>query len=452
MVKEKKKPDLLQDPMGKVIWSIALPLVLTSLISIATATVTNEILSRYVGTVYFAVTGYIGMVTSIYVTVVNSVVSGAWIKTARFYSHKQEQGLNASTASGIYAILLVQLFCMGILLLGTGWVMKILSIPAEMMTEVKTYYIIYLVSYMIVPVGGLIVMIVNGISSVTDIFIVNCVNTCGSTVLAAVVLILFDGGLEGCALIPALNSTVLLGISFWLLKKHGCKVRLSLAELKPDLHLIGSIIRYGFLIALQNAICSVGYMMVTVQTNKYLSADYISVLNVGIPLTGVMVALSTVCTVVVPPNYEAGKMDRVRQFLKISWIGCVANGVFCFAVYALLGEWYYGRLFENPQIIAYGKEFWFCHGAGLILVAFLYAVRFFFDAVGYSKLALLSGVGELIGHSLCAFVLIPIFGSMGRSLAYTVGWFFAALFLVIAYVIFRRQIYGMQAVNRKGST
>ena len=57
MVKEKKKPDLLQDPMGKVIWSIALPLVLTSLISIATATVTNEILSRYVGTVYFAVTG-----------------------------------------------------------------------------------------------------------------------------------------------------------------------------------------------------------------------------------------------------------------------------------------------------------------------------------------------------------------------------------------------------------
>ena len=77
-------------------------------------------------------------------------------------------------------------------------------------------------------------------------------------------------------------------------------------------------------------------------------------------------------------------------------------------------------------------------------MAFLYAVRFFFDAVGYSKLALLSGVGELIGHSICAFVLIPLFGSVGRSLAYTVGWFLAALFLVIAYVVFRKKIYGPQ--------
>ncbi|MBR2950131.1 MAG: hypothetical protein IKC46_09720 [Lachnospiraceae bacterium] len=444
MAKEKKKPDLLNDPMWKVILSIGLPLVLTSLISIATAAISNEILSKYVGAVYFTVAGYIGMITSIYVTVVNSVVSGAWIRTAKFYSQTEKAGFNSSTANGIYAILAVQILCMLLLLLGRNWIMKILSIPAEILADVKTYYVIYMISYMIVPVGGLIVMIVNGIASVTDIFIVNCINTCGTTVMAAVILILFRGGLSGTAILPASNSVLLLAVSFWLLKKHGCRVRLSFSELKPDFKLIGSIIRYGFLIALQNAICSLGYMLVTVQTNKHLDADYISVLSVGIPLIGVMTALATVCTVVVPPNYEAGKMDRVRQFLKISWIGCVANGVFAWAVYALLGEWYYGRLFDDPVIIAYGKDYWMYYGIGFVLVAFLHAVRFFFDAVGYSKLALISGVGELIGCIISAYILIPVFGPIGRTLSYPLGWFFAAMFLTIAYIVFRKKIYGPQ--------
>jgi len=442
--KEKKKPDLLHDPMWKVVISIGMPLILTSLISIVITSISNEIYSNSVGTIYFTVTGYIGMVTTIYVTVVNSIVSGAWIKTARQYTSAEKQGFNRYTANGMYAILLVQIFCMVLLLAGSDWVMAILSIPADMLAMVKSYYFLYVISYMIVPIGGLVVMIVNGIASVTDIFIVNCINTCAGTLLAAIVLVIFKGGLEGAALLPALNSILLLIVSFYLLKKHGCKVRLTRQELKPDPALIGQIIKYGFLIALQNAICSVGYMFVTVQTNKYLSAEYISVLNVGLPLLGVMSSFGTICTVVVPPNYEAGRMDRVKQFLKISWITCIINGIISFSIYAMLGEWYYSRIFDDTTLIAYGKEFWLLYGMGFIFLAFLYAVRFFFDAVGYSKLALLSGVGELIGQSICAFILIPNIGNAGRSLAYTLGWGFAALFLTVSYILFRKKIYAPQ--------
>ena len=66
----------------------------------------------------------------------------------------------------------------------------------------------------------------------------------------------------------------------------------------------------------------------------------------------------------------------------------------------------------------------------------------FFDAVGLGKLSLLSGVGELLGNLVSAFLLIPRFGNIGRSISYPLGWFLAVLSLSIAYLYSRKKIYG----------
>ena len=97
-------------------------------------------------------------------------------------------------------------------------------------------------------------------------------------------------------------------------------------------------------------------------------------------------------------------------------------------------------LFDDPVIIAYGVSYWFWQGLGQPFVSMMYTVRFFLDAVGQSKLALLSGVGELFGNLLCAFWVIPKFGHIGASFAQPFGWMLGAIWLTCAFVYVRKKV------------
>ena len=101
----------------------------------------------------------------------------------------------------------------------------------------------------------------------------------------------------------------------------------------------------------------------------------------------------------------------------------------------------YGQEVNTPAIIANGAKYWFWFGLGQIFFAVVCNVRTFFESVGRSNIALLSGIGELLGNLLCALWIIPVFGNIGRSLAHTSGYFLAMLFLLIAYFFSRKRIY-----------
>lgn len=439
MKQEQKKIDVLKDSPIRVLFSICMPLIFVSILSIFTTSITNDIYSKYVGQIFFAVTGLISLATTAFAGIIEGIVSAGWIKVAMFYTEESKLETNKYTMNAIYAILIVELACMILLLGGADFILHMLNIPDEVFRTAKQYYVIYIATYAAVPIGSFLLMVVDGIGKSVDIFLVNCINSCGTMVAAAVVLIVFRGGLAGAAALPVCNAVILIVVCLILMKKNGMRVKIRMAECRPDFVLIRRIVSYGLLIALQSLTCNVGYLFVTIQTNRYLSLEYISVLNVSLPLSGIMSALSTACMVFVPQNYNTGNHRRVKKFFAITLVLSVVYGTIAFAIHALLGEWYYGRLFDDRQIIAYGKEYWFWNGLGYIFVAVIYVVRYFFDAVGQSRIALISGIGELLGNLICAFWLIPKYGNIGRSISYTLGWLLAAVFLLTAYVIYRKK-------------
>lgn len=252
---------------------------------------------------------------------------------------------------------------------------------------------------------------------------------------------MFRAGIVGVALMPAVGAAIQLLFYVLLFIKDGFRFRLGQALRRLDWRKIGTIIRYGFLIALQNLLCTSGYLLVTYQANRYLSPEYISVLNVSLPLAVIMSAVSSAGLAFCPPNYAAHKTERLKRFFTLSTLCCFVYGVLCFVLYALLGEWYYARLFQDPRIIAFGAEYWRWFGIGQIFLALIFPVRTFFDSVGRSSLSLLSSAGELAGNLICAVILIPLCGNLGRSLSYPLGYFLAAAFLLTAYCLSRKKIY-----------
>lgn len=55
------------------------------------------------------------------------------------------------------------------------------------------------------------------------------------------------------------------------------------------------------------------------------------------------------------------------------------------------------------------------------------------------KVSLISGIGELLGKLICAFIPIPKYANIGRNLSYPLGWMIGALGLLTAYAVLKKR-------------
>lgn len=434
-----KKTDYLHDSPLRALCAICLPLILVNAVIMVTSTVTNTLYSRYAGQTYFTVTGYLSVATTMFVNVISSVYIASWVKIAHRFALHDAANVTRSILSALLAMTLACVGGAALMILFTGPVLRGMSIPTQFYADTRLYYVLYLATYLPSALAAFFLTTVNGVGSSGRIFWSNILVILTNLLAAWLMLAVFRLRFVGAALCGALGALMQLAYYF-LLFRHDGYFR-PCGRFRPDWALIGSILRYSVPIALQGLLCTAGYLLVTLQTNRLLSPEYITVLNVSLPLTGVLSAFGSAILAFCPQNYGAGESGRLRRFFRLSIACSFVYGLVCFLIYAMLGEWYYGRLFSDAQIIAYGKDFWFWQGLGYVCLSLVYPIRYFFDSVGMSRLSLLSGLGELIGNAVCAYWLIPQYGSIGRSLAYPLGWAIACCLLACAFCFSRRGIY-----------
>lgn len=439
----------LTDRPSKILLSVCLPLVIVNVFLAFTTTVTNQFYSRFIGQDAFTVTGYLNAVTTAFANIVASVMTAAWIKTAHNFTMGRKDICAQHIFHGILAITVVDIALALLLLLFHAPILVILHVPDAIYAASRTYLILYILCYLPVPVAGLLLTIVNGTGSSLRLLWVNVVVVLLNFIAVVLLLAVCNAGIVGLALCACLGAILQLIFDGLLFRTDGFCFPLRQMLQNADWSIVREMICYGLLIALQNLLCTSGYLLTTFQTNRYLSMEYISVLNVSLPLTGIMSAFGSACLAFCPQNCGARKMERLREFLRLSTACSVLYGIFCFLLYALLGRRYYEGLFVQPEIIALGAEFWVWQGLGYIFLSLLYTLRSFFDSVGMSRLSLLSGLGELCGNGICAVWVIPQFGNIGRSLAYPAGWFLASLLLICAFVSNRKRIFSAERTPKR---
>jgi len=76
-------------------------------------------------------------------------------------------------------------------------------------------------------------------------------------------------------------------------------------------------------------------------------------------------------------------------------------------------------------------------------------VRFLIQGIGFSTLAIFSGVSEMIARGIAGFVLVPMFGFLGACVANPLAWLFADLFLIPAYLYVMRRVEDFFAGKRE---
>ena len=134
-------------------------------------------------------------------------------------------------------------------------------------------------------------------------------------------------------------------------------------------------------------------------------------------------------------NVGAKKLDRVSKGLKSCSILGIGYALLAFVVLAVFGKNLAGFFVNGaqPEVIANAARCLFWNSAFYIPLAFVNIVRFLIQGMGYSKLAVLAGVCEMVARALVGFAFVPVFGFIAACFASPVAWIFADAFLFPAY-------------------
>ena len=83
------------------------------------------------------------------------------------------------------------------------------------------------------------------------------------------------------------------------------------------------------------------------------------------------------------------------------------------------------------------------NGVTYWLLVLVNCVRFMIQGMGFSRLAILAGVFELVGRGVIGLVFVPLFGFTGACLASPLAWVLADSFLIPAYFACRKKLVTM---------
>lgn len=256
---------------------------------------------------------------------------------------------------------------------------------------------------------------------------------------------LWGMGVDGTALATVISQGVSGVICFFYMKKRFTVLQMSREECRPDGAKMKRLCYMGIPMGLQYSITAIGSLVIQATMNGFGSvavAGATAANRINGFLTCPIEALGASMAPYVGQNLGAGKLDRVsRGVIDASLCGFVSSGV----LYVII--WLYGAQLTgifldapDPAVTAYAVEFLRIVGAGYCLLTLVNVVRFSIQGLGFSVLAILSGVMEMIARCFAGLVIAPHIGFAAVAMGHPLAWLFADIFLIPAFLLCRKKV------------
>ena len=269
-----------------------------------------------------------------------------------------------------------------------------------------------------------------------------------STVLNIVLdlfcILVLGWGVAGAAIATVVSQGVSAALCYRYMMRKFDILRSTPSERRFSKRLMFTMLGIGVPMGLQFSITAIGSIMLQSANNALGTAcvaAFTSAMRIKMfflcPLDSLGMAMATYCG----QNYGAGKPERIWQGVKSSFLMMCVYVVFNFIV-LWFGSKYMALLFVSPsevEIIADTQLFLRISASFFPMLGLLSILRYSIQGVGYTALAMLSGVSEMIARILVSVLAVPAFGYIAVCFGDPTAWIAADLFLVPTFfVIYHR--------------
>ena len=282
-----------------------------------------------------------------------------------------------------------------------------------------------------------------------------------STVLNIVLdlfcILVLNWGVAGAAIATVVAQGVSAVLCYVYMMRHFDILRTTPGERRYNSKLARTLLSIGVPMGLQFSITAIGSIMLQ-SANNALGTACVAAFTAAMrikmffmcPFESLGIAMATFAG----QNYGAGRPKRIWQGVKASTGMMMTYWVFAFCVLMSCSRQFALLFVDASEVEVLNGAVLFLHVSVSFfpVLGLLCVLRYTIQGAGFTNLAMLSGVSEMIARILVSVLAVPAFGYMAVCFGDSTAWVFADAFLIPAFAFvyrkIRRQFPEVLAVSR----
>ena len=215
-------------------------------------------------------------------------------------------------------------------------------------------------------------------------------------------------------------------------------------DMKPSPKHIGHLLAMGIPMGLQYSITAIGAVILQTAVN-HLGTMYVTAVTAGLRLSAFMCcpfdAMGSTMATYMGQNSGARKWDRLNMGLaSCTLIGLIYSAVIYLVILLTADRLALIFLDSNSiELVPLVKQYLCNIAAFYFPLALVNIVRFSIQGMGFSPIATLAGVLEMLGRGTAAY-FVGTLGFTAACFADPTAWIFADVFLIPAYFLCKKRL------------
>lgn len=437
--------DLTHGSPARLILQFAIPLLFGSLFQQMYNMVDTIIVGRFLGVDALAAVGATGSLNFMMVGFCVGCCSGFSVPVAQRFGARDMHDLRCYVGNGVWLSLLFTVVMTLAMTLLCRPILQLMSTPDNILDMAYDYLVVIFLGIPAIVLYNYLSSILRAVGdSRTPVYFL-IVTSILNVVLDLLLVVVIPWGVAGAAWATVLSQAVSGVLCLVYMLKKTDLLKISADEWKISGEHQKVLINMGVPMGLQFSITAIGSVILQSAVNT-LGSVAVASTTAASRLSTLFVCpyecLGNTMATYAGQNLGAGKIHRVRQ-------GCKQATIFAviYSVAAVILMWFLGGVLvqifisgEEKQVLDYAVQFLRWNSASYFSLGVLYILRLLIQGVGFTKLAIFSGVFEMIARIFVALVLVPVFGFVGACASNPIAWVFADCFLIPAYLAVMKRL------------
>lgn len=431
--------DMTQGSPMKLIVSFFVPLLLGMLFQQFYSMMDTIIVGKFLGVNALAAVGSTGSVNFMVIGFCMGICNGFAIPVAQRFGAKDYHYLRKFVANSVWLAIVFAAIMTVVVCLLCADILRWMNTPSDILQGAYDYIFVIFVGIPAIYLYNLLSGIIRSLGDSKSPLIFLIVSSLLNIALDLALILIFDMGVSGAAWATVISQGVSGVLCLLYMKKQYEVLKLSKEEWRADKECMVKLCNVGIPMGLQYSITAIGSVILQTAVNTLGSMAVASVTaanKVGMFFCCPFDAMGSTMSTYAGQNLGAGELKRVTKgLLSCCIIGLVYSAI-AFGVLFLFGSKIALLFLDADEVDILGNVQLLLNisSAFYFFLALVNIVRFTIQGLGYSKLAILAGVCEMVARALVGAFLVPALGYIGACFASPIAWVFADVFLIPAYI------------------
>lgn len=399
------------------------------------------IAGRFIGVDALAAIGSTSSLIFLVIGWLNGITSGFAIIIAQQFGAKRYDRMRHYLAQSIYlCVAFVVVMTIGLSILNYP-ILRMMNTPETIIGETGSYMAVIYAGLVVTAAYNALAAVLRALGDGKSPLYFLIISAVLNIIMDIVFIVYFRMGVVGCGYATVIAQAVsALLCLLYIIKKFDI-LRLHKPDFEPSARSMGQLLTIGIPMGLQFSITAIGTIIVQGAINVFGSV-YIAGFSAGGKIQNmvctVFVAFGATIATFVGQNRGAGRMDRVKEGVKVTQILILIwSALMMFAIH-FFGK-YLIMIFVDPAetqvmeaALTYFRMVSWCYP----FLGSIFLYRNALQGLGYGLVPMLGGVFELLARAGVVMVISGIAGYAGVCFSDPAAWM-AALIPIVPYYFYK---------------